>query len=151
MHEFLSKIKPIEIQDDLKQYAFAVLCEKPDDFIIELHNRKQLRYYFVKIVTNSVFSDRSGFYKLHHNSKEIQYEIPDVIDDSDNYHELIDQCANEVKNIYWYNAELLSLYSIHGTYRAVSEITNIPVKSVHNAIKKAKQQIKHNINKTLLK
>ena len=144
--ELISKIKPVDLQEDLKQYAFAVLCEKPDDFIIELHNRKQLKFYFVKIISNSVFSNRSGFLTQHLNKERADISnISEPIDTTDNYHELIDKCVNESKNLYWYNAELLSLYSIHGTYRAVSEVTQIPVKSVYNAVKKAKEQIKQNI------
>ena len=144
--ELINKIKPEDLRDDLKQYAFAVLCEKPEEFIIDLNNKKQLKYFLVKIISNSIFSNRSGFLTQHKNSKELLIDIiPDIIDNDDNYHDMIDKCIDESSKIYWYNQELLQLYSIHGTYREVSRITNIPVKSVHNAVKKAKEQIKQNI------
>lgn len=146
VNELISKIRPVDLQDDLKQYAFAVLLEKPDQFIIELHNKKQLRYFLVKIISNSVFSNRSGFLTLHQLSKHSDVDtMPDIESESSNYHELLDSCTTEIKNVYWYNAELLNLYSIHGSYRKVSEVTNIPVKSVYNAIKKAKETIKQKI------
>jgi hypothetical protein len=146
VNELISKIRPIELQDDLKQYAFAVLLEKPEAFIIDLHNKKQLRYFLVKIITNSVFTNRSGFMTLHKLTKDLDVDcISDVENESSNYHDLLDSCNTEIKNVYWYNAELLNLYAQHGSYRKVSEVTNIPVKSVYNAIKKAKETIKQKI------
>lgn len=143
VNELIKKIKPNELQDDLKQYAFAVLCEKTDEFIIELDTKKQLKFFLVKIISNSVFSNRSGFLTQHKASDELHVDVMEQqIDSKDNYHELIEKCVSESKKLYWYNQELLNLYSIHGSYRAVSEITKIPVKSIYNAIKKAKQQIK---------
>lgn len=146
VNELISKIRPVELQDDLKQYAFAVLLEKPDAFIIELHNKKQLRYFLVKIISNSVFSNRSGFLKIHKLSDNADIDvIADIPVDNSSMHEVIGKIHAEIKNVYWYNAELLNLYSEHGSYRKVSEITNIPVKSVYNAIKHAKETIKKNI------
>jgi DNA-directed RNA polymerase specialized sigma24 family protein len=146
VNDLIKKIKPAELQDDLKQYAFTVLCEKPDEFIIELNNKKQLKFFLVKIISNSVFSNRSGFLTQHKLNDELHVDVMEQqVDSSDNYHELIDKCVNESKNLYWYNQELLNLYSIHGSYRAVSNITKIPVKSIYNAIKKAKQQIKKSL------
>ena len=146
VNDFIRKIKPVDLQDDLKQYAFTVLCEKPDEFIIELNNKKQLKFFLVKIISNSVFSNRSGFLTQHKLNDELHVDVMEKqIDTADNYHELIDKCVIETKKLYWYNQELLNLYSIHGSYRAVSEITKIPVKSIYNAIKKGKQQIKKSL------
>jgi hypothetical protein len=100
----------------------------------------------VKIISNSVFSNRSGFLTQHKLNDELHHDVMEQqVDSSDNYHELIDKCVSESKNLYWYNQELLNLYSIHGSYRAVSNITKIPVKSIYNAIKKAKTQIKKSL------
>ena len=146
VNDLIRKIKPAELQDDLKQYAFTVLCEKTDEFIIELNSKKQLKFFLVKIISNSVFSNRSGFLTQHKLNDELHHDVMEQqIDTSDNYHELLDSCVKESKNLYWYNQELLNLYSIHGSYRAVSTITKIPVKSIYNAIKKAKQQIKKSL------
>lgn len=146
VNDLIKKIKPVELQDDLKQYAFTVLCEKSSEFIIELNNKKQLKFFLVKIISNSVFSNRSGFLTQHKINDELHLDtIEQQVDHEDHYHEMIDKCVIESKKLYWYNQELLNLYSIHRSYRAVSEITNIPVKSIHNAIKKAKQQIKKTI------
>lgn len=146
VNDLIRKIKPSDLQDDLKQYAFTVLCEKPAEFIIELNHKKQLKFFLVKIISNSVFSNRSGFLTQHKLSDELHHDVMEQqVDTADNYHELIDKCVIESKNLYWYNQELLNLYSIHGSYRAVSEITKIPVKSIYNAIKKAKTQIKKSL------
>ena len=142
----IKKIKPVDLQDDLKQYAFAVLCEKPAEFIIELHNRQQLKFYLVKIISNSVFSNRSGFITQHKCNDHLELDhVVDVSNENDDYHYLIEKCIKETNRLYWYHQELLKLYAEHGTYRAVSEITNIPVKSIHNAIKKAKVKLKKEI------
>jgi DNA-directed RNA polymerase specialized sigma24 family protein len=71
--------------------------------------------------------------------------VIDVSNENDDYHYLIEKCIKETDRLYWYHQELLKLYAEHGTYRAVSEITNIPVKSIHNAIKKAKVKLKKEI------
>jgi DNA-directed RNA polymerase specialized sigma24 family protein len=145
VEEFLLKIQPSYLREDLKQYAFAVLCEKKDSFIIDLSRKNQLKFFLVKIITNSIFSNNSGFLKQHKIKDTELTDDYDLKDYSDEYHEMIQKCVDQAKKIYWYNQELLKLYAEHGTYRKVSVITNIPVKSVHNAIKKAKTQIKNEI------
>lgn len=143
--DVLKKIQPADIQDDLRQYVFQVLCEKPDDFIIDLYNQKKIKFYLVKIITNSVFANVSGFYKIHKNSKEVHCEQFEDVVDEDSNHEFMERCEKEVKELYWYNEVLLRMYAEHGSYRAVSVKTGIPVKSVFNAVRKAKNQIKSNI------
>jgi DNA-directed RNA polymerase specialized sigma24 family protein len=140
--ELILKIQPSYLRDDLKQYVFHVLCEKPDAFIINLSESKTLKYFLVRIITNSVFSNSSGFLSIHRKSKEVYQDQFKDVEDVESNHELIDRCEKEVEKLYWYNKELLELYAEHGTYRAVSEFTDIPVKSVHNAVKKAKLEIR---------
>jgi DNA-directed RNA polymerase specialized sigma24 family protein len=57
-------------------------------------------------------------------------------------HELELSVAKEIGNLYWYNRTLLEMYAELGTYRAVAKKTGIAVKSVHNAVAIAKEQIK---------
>ena len=142
VEELILKIQPSDLRDDLKQYVFHVLCEKPDEFIIELNSKNQLKYYAVRIITNSIFSDRSFFYVNYRNQKEVYCDQFADIKDEETNHDLLDKCEKEVEKLYWYNQELLKLYAKNGSYRAVSQETGIPVKSVHNAVKKAKIQIR---------
>jgi hypothetical protein len=145
VEELILKIQPSDLRDDLRQYVFQILCESKDKMIITLHKEKKLRFYLVKLITNSVFAVRSGFYQIHKKPKEVHCDVFEDVVDEDNNHELIEKCEKEVSKLYWYNKELLELYAEHGTYRAVSEHTNIPVKSIHNAVKKAKIEIKSNL------
>jgi hypothetical protein len=68
--------------------------------------------------------------------------LADIPDNNDDYNEWVLRAGNEVDKLYHYNAELLKLYAEIGTYRGVSEATNIPVKSIHNAVRKARIQVK---------
>lgn len=146
LNDLIKKIKPEQLQDDLKQYAFAALCEKSDEFIINLYEKKQLRFFLVRIITNSVFSNRSGFLKLHKNVKELYTNnFPDYQEAEDDYEELITKTNDAVNKLYWYNNELLIQYSRLGTYRAVAEATDIPIKSIHNSVKKSKAIIKRKV------
>lgn len=140
--DLISKIRPEYLQDDLKQYVFMVLCEKPDSWIIDAWNKGYLKFFLVRTITNSIFSNNSGFLSIH-KFTEIQTDnLADIPDDTDDFNEWVLKVGNEVDKLYHYNAELLKLYAEEGTYRKVSEATGIPIKSVHRAVKKAKEQVK---------
>lgn len=53
-----------------------------------------------------------------------------------------DKALSEIENLYWYNAELVKLYMIHGNYRAIEQHTGIPFVSCYHTIKKAFKELK---------
>lgn len=51
--------------DDLEQEVYTILLEYDADKIIEMYNRKQLKFFIVGIVTRQYFSKTSPFYKKY--------------------------------------------------------------------------------------
>lgn len=47
---------------DLIQDIALIILEKSPDFILELHNKKQLKYYITRVVMNNLFSTTSPYY-----------------------------------------------------------------------------------------
>jgi DNA-directed RNA polymerase specialized sigma24 family protein len=58
------------------------------------------------------------------------------------YEALVETCSLKLDQIYWYNRDMLRLYVKLGSYRAVSKETGIPTRSVYDAVKKAKEDMK---------
>jgi hypothetical protein len=65
MADLLQKMNPDHLRDDLKQELFLVLLETPDEKIIQLHERKELRWYTARIVMNMIASNTSPFHKKY--------------------------------------------------------------------------------------
>lgn len=145
LDELISKIQPSDLQDDLRQYVFHMICEKPDEFVISLHEKKQLKFFVVKIITNSVFSNQSAFYRMFRKKHEVCTDVFSDVEDEESNHEMIDKCEAAMKDLYWYHQEILKMYVELGNYRKVSLVTGIPLTSIHNAVKKAKSDIKKNL------
>ena len=53
----ITKIRPVDLQQDILQHSFLELLEKDQAFIIDLHKRCKLKPYIVKVIYNtSVFT-----------------------------------------------------------------------------------------------
>jgi hypothetical protein len=63
VNECINKQDPEHLRDDLKSELFAVLCELDEPFLIGLHQRKELKFYAVRIILNMIQSNTSPFYK----------------------------------------------------------------------------------------
>jgi hypothetical protein len=59
----ISKMKPVELQEDLKSEVFLILCELPEEKLIALYDRKELKFYIVRIMLNLVQNKNNQFYK----------------------------------------------------------------------------------------
>jgi len=135
----LSRIRPIDIQEEVLQHTFMELLSKPENEIIDLHLRNKLTAYVAKMLVNMVRWERGSFRKLQ--SKEVTFEtLPDIIEDNE-----IEILIVPLDKIHWYEAKILELYAEHKTYRKVSEITGIPHISIFHTIKNARRNIKKHI------
>lgn len=59
--------------------------------------------------------------------------------------EMEEDALREVGELYWYNAELLKLYAVHGNYRALERVTGIPYVSCYHSIRKSVKEIQQKI------
>lgn len=146
--DVIKKLKPVDLQDDIKQHCFLELFEKPGDFILDLHARGKLKAYIVKILWNTATFKKSSFAKAL--GKETPTDFCEVttfeiikVDTTDLERlELYRETMCKVDELYWYKAELLKLYAELGTYQAVSDKTGIPLTSVYKTIVDIRKEIK---------
>jgi len=162
----LAKIEPESIRDDLKQHVFLLLLEKPKEFITELNKTGKLKNYVVKVIFQLVRFKEDKFHRVQRKQTELPTDFTDfcidskLINDDDNrVVEMERHCEVGLAvilntpspsqggsdNVNWYHGRLLQLYVQLGNYRAVSKETGIPIKSVFNAVKQAREEIKRKV------
>lgn len=136
---------PIELQDDLRQEVFLVLCEMDEEKLLGMYEQGYLKYFIVRTILNMAKSDRSNFYRKFRQVYQeipITYELP-----KDEYDEtLVTKLEQGMEILHWYEAELLKLYSQNGkNLLAISRETKIPYRSLLKTIRKAKTLLKFKI------
>lgn len=137
VNDTINKMQPDYLREDLKQELFVVLCEQPEERLKEMIEKKYLKYYCARVIINMIQSNTSKFYKMFRRTNvELTFDIKEE--------ETLDiPCPNElIKDLYWYEKELLKLYAEKGSIRSVAKLTGIPATSIHYSIKKARQCIK---------
>jgi hypothetical protein len=135
LRECLSKIKPIELQDDLLQQCFLELLNKDEQLILNLHLEGRFIKYVVKMMYNMVNWQKSEFNKLK--TREV------LTNDFNNTSETIEEeNLLPLGKLHWVSEKVLTLYAEHGSYRAVGEVTGIPYPTVFRMVKQAKIKIK---------
>lgn len=145
INEAIGKMQPIELQDDLRQEVFLVLCEMDEEKLFGMYEQGYLKYFIVRTILNMAKSDRSNFYRKFRQVYQeipITYELP-----KDEYDEtLVIKLEQGMEILHWYEAELLKLYSQNGkNLLAISRETKIPYRSLLKTIRKAKTLLKFKI------
>jgi hypothetical protein len=62
-NDCLSKMNPAALRDDLKQEVALIVCELPEEKLIQLKQQGQLEFYVVRIILNLVKNKYSSFTK----------------------------------------------------------------------------------------
>jgi DNA-directed RNA polymerase specialized sigma subunit len=135
LRECLSRIKPIDIQEDLLQHCFLELLNKEESVILNLYKENRLNKYVVKMMYNQFWQRNSDFNKLK--SKEVysnDFEHPTEI--------IKEEIIVPLGKLNWVSEKVLVLYAEHKTYRKVGNITGIPYSTIFRMVKKAKKKIK---------
>lgn len=141
----LGKMQPIELQDDLRQEIFLIICEMPEQKFNDIHEKGYLKFFLVRTMLNMAKSDRSNFYMMFRKPFEEIHEKYDR--KNDEYCEEIDLIVKEsIKQLYWYEQEVFRLYSQNGrNIKALSRETGIPYRSLFETIKKVRATLKTKI------
>jgi hypothetical protein len=145
INEAIGKMQPQELQDDLRQEVFLVLCEMDEEKLFGMYEQGYLKYFIVRTILNMAKSDRSNFYRKFRQMYQeipITYELPkEEYDES-----LVNKLELGMEVLHWYEAELLKLYSQNGkNLLAISRETKIPYRSLLKTIRKAKTLLKYKI------
>ena len=152
VNDAISKMQPEELQYDLKAEIFLVLAEMDENKLLGLYERKELKFYIVRIMLNMIKSDRSTFYNHYRNFVEFdtfKYTEHEKINQTNAEHDFIDKLENNMVDMHWYNKEILRLYALEFKFNAkeISRQTGIPYISIIRTLNKTKTDLKKKLKK----
>lgn len=162
--DFFKKVS-FEWWKELRQEIFLILCEYDKDKVIEMHQKKYLKFFIVRITLNQFRSKHSKFYYKNIKNGMLNDSIQDTSDlinsdkmlfemYNDDIYKLEELIEKENKlqrievakcNLRYFESELLRLYYELGSFKAINEKTGIPTRSVSFAVKNAINNLKDNI------
>ena len=145
----INKMEPDHLREDLKQEVILIICELPDDKVLQLHRDKALEFFTVRVILNQIKSKTSPFAKTYRavTQELTNNEIADDIElEERELREMIEDMAiEEIDKLHWYNKGLIELYVKFGNFRAVAKETAIPFTSCYDTIRKSFQEIKNKV------
>lgn len=151
--------------EELRQDVFLTICEYDEQKIIDMHNKKCLKFFIVRIGINQFRSKTSKFYYQNFKNQRISDSLIDdeLIENSDAIlysnamydlqdetpYQIIEQkiqsVENSIEQLRYFEREILKLYLRLGTYKKVSQDTGIPIRTVANGVKNAILNVKSKI------
>lgn len=143
INQAISKMQPVELQDDLRQEIFLVLCEMNDDRLCGMWTSGYLKYFVVRTMLNMAKSDRSTFFNQFRRSFAEycdNYEKADDVSESD---EVLDsKLSRSMKELHWYEKNVFELYAENGkNILKLSRDTKIPYRSLFKTVTKVKKKL----------
>lgn len=64
-NQCISKMEPRHLQEDLKMEVISIVCEWPEEKIIQLYKDKAIEFYVVRVILNQVKSKTSPFVRKY--------------------------------------------------------------------------------------
>jgi len=151
-NDCISRIKPQNLQDDLKHEVAEVLCNEEDWFIQQLYSRGELKYWARRIIRNIGKSANNPFARTYRN---FTYTLPpfydgiqeetETIRDRWQREQLEDRALARIDSLHWYRAELLQLYRKHGTFRKVAKEAGMSFQCAQRNINKACEELREKL------
>jgi hypothetical protein len=146
LDKMLSKFNAGAGQDDLKSELFATLCEKKDELIVDLFQKKQLMFYATGIVQRMIFQPGNRFYRRYRTQT---YEYTEALfneqtDDSKAQRESQLQAMEQAieNDLHWVEKAMLKLHQELGSMEKISKETKISMKQIERIYKKGKEKIR---------
>lgn len=155
-NKLLSKIEPIELQDDLKQEVALVLLSYDCKKISKLYKNNELLKYTLQIVWNLGVLSKGNFYKVYKKNqvdKAVEYlrsqlgnEIPVKASAIAKkvLKEKLDKNPNDA-----HESIIFNKYVELRSCKKVADYFMIPHLHVFNVVKKTKEELKQAINKQI--
>lgn len=158
INQAIAKMQPIELQSDLRQEMFLVLCEMSEVKMIDLHKNGYLKFFLVRTMLNMIKSDRSTFYNQYRKFSTFlefnggnQDEIKDEIEDGSLFEKIHINILESINQLHWYEKELFLEYVNNGrSIIKLSKDTLIPYRSVIKTINKVKHLLKTKLKKNVI-
>lgn len=148
INNLISKVKPTELQDDLRQELALILLSYDCQKLMRLQNEGNINAFVLRIIINMGMSTNSPFYykyKKNDIGKAVEYfklmNVKDWIDTADiakNHLEVkLSKNANEA-----HESIIFSKYVEMRNCQKVAEYFGLPHKHVFDVVKKTKNQLK---------
>lgn len=145
INQAIAKMQPVELQEDLRQEMFLVLCEASEEKLLKMYLDGWVKFFLVRTMLNMVKSDRSTFYK------KFRQVFTEYTEKNTHYSEInanFDEHINKAANcLHWYEKEILKLYAEKRNIVQISKETKIPYRSLFKTINKAKHKMKQALRK----
>jgi DNA-directed RNA polymerase specialized sigma24 family protein len=138
-----------DVGDELYQYAFLKLLEKPSKQIEEIYEGGYIRFYVVRLLYNAIHGKCSPFDKNRLWNYE---EVCDIQEDEDHSEIILlrekkyNSIEKVVAQLYWYDREIFTMWQNGNSARAIHRQTKISINEVLRVIKKVKQLINDEYN-----
>ena len=145
VNDAIRKMQPVELQEDLKSEVFLKIAELDIHKLIELYDKKELKFYIVRIMFNFVRSTDKKFFRKYRDFVEWQpNEKADEV-----YSDITENILEHIEELYWYQKEILRLYTFDFNKNAkeLSRQTGIPYMSIIRTLNQTKKELKSKIRK----
>lgn len=157
-NDCINKMEPEHLRDDLRNEVMLILLQVPDEKVLDIHSRNELKFFVARIILNQIQSNTSPFAKKFRTQFEAMEDVLDkasLICDASNRGDIIERehreskediATQEIENLYWYERDILKLYGQLGSYRAIETETGIPWESTYSTAKAAIKKIRRKLN-----
>lgn len=145
----IGKMQPIELQDDLRQEIFLVLCEMDDERLLGMWTSGYLKYFVVRTMLNMAKSDRSTFFNQFRRSFSEYCDNYEKADEVSDVHEEMDgKLKQSMDELHWYEKNVFELYADNGrNILKLSRDTKIPYRSLFKTVTKVKKKLSKAVRK----
>ena len=154
VNDFLSKLHPKDLQDDMKQELAVILLEYECDRIIEMSNNDKLSAFAIKILWNLVTQTKNDFFIKYRKISSVEIDDSDFDMADDYVAELSELADKEFERKKYMSVNDLHEYYIFKKFTEVrkqSEVAryfDIPKMHVNSVVNKVKSELKNKLKCT---
>lgn len=159
--EYLAACKQItnyaDCSEDLFQEVIMKLFTHPEQELIDIYDRGEIRFFFVGIISRMWHWKRGNFYQLYRfpgtiGTPDHLEQIADIVEEDD-WHEFLQKAQDQVKaqleerkqsndKSEWFDIHLFEKYLQYGSYRKLEQETGIARSTASARINRYKQKLK---------
>jgi len=131
-----------ELYKDLFQECILILLEQPEQKIVELHSKDELKPFFIRIVQNNYNSKTSPFFKKYKSKVEFKKDEGEQTESSYDYDKLVEYInSGGSTRVEWFDTQIVKLLVSEKNIYKLEKKTGINRASLRNAISRFKDRI----------
>lgn len=138
-----------DLWEDLRQEVALIVLEYDKEKLQDLvgKTKQVFKFWIVRVCCNQIHSKYGKMWRMYNQIMPVE-DITKFISeeqDIDDSQRTIDIIQNKIKDLYWYDREILKMYIELGSVRKVSAQTGIPHTSIFITIKNIRKCIKKSL------